>query len=153
MSVSIWYCSSSGKLHSVGAVDKLMDTPSRDLSIFIHLAVWANVLGTTLMGIGGALLECPKSQITIRIAFSILPILIILSVPFLTCCKRQWFYIEPGHCNPYRNVLSVLNFARKHKYPLQRSAFTYCDDERPSRIDFAKSRYGGPFTTEKVEDV
>ena len=50
-------------------------------------------------------------------------------------------------------VASVLHYARKHKYPLQRSAFTYCDDERPSRIDFAKERYGGPFTTEQVEDV
>ena len=29
-------------------LDQLMDTPSRGLSIFIHLAVWANVLGTTL---------------------------------------------------------------------------------------------------------
>ena len=50
-------------------------------------------------------------------------------------------------------IFMVLNFARKHKYPLQRSAFTYCDDERPSRLDFAKERFGGPFTTEKVEDV
>ena len=52
-------------------------------------------------------------------------------------------------------MINVLNFARKFKYPLQRSAFTYCDDERPSRIDFAELRYGGPFTTEhcQVEDV
>ena len=137
-------------------LDQLMDTPSRGLSIFIHLAVWANVLGTTFMDVGGALLECATLQITVRIAWNVLPILIVFSIPFLliiTCCKRQWFYTEPGHRNPYQNVLKVLNFARKYKYPLQRSAFTYCDDERPSRIDFAKSRYGGPFTTEQVEDV
>ena len=35
----------------------------------------------------------------------------------------------------------------------QRSAFTYSDDEKPSRFDYAKERYGGPFTTEQVEDV
>ena len=34
-----------------------------------------------------------------------------------------------------------------------RSAFTYCEDELPSRMDFGKSKYGGPFTTEQVEDV
>jgi peptide/histidine transporter 3/4 len=137
-------------------LDQLMDSPSRGLSIFIHLAIWANVLGTTLVAIGGALAECPTVQIKVRVAWNVLPILILFSIPFLlifTCCKRQWFYSEPGHRNPYRNVLKVLNFARKHKYPLQRSAFTYCDDERPSRVDFAKSRYGGPFTTEQVEDV
>ena len=137
-------------------LDQLMDAPSSTLTIFIHLAVWTNNLGTTLMGISGAVAQCPTLLITNRIAWNVLPILIVFSIPFLliiTCCKRQWFYTEPGHRNPYRNVLKVLNFARKHKYPLQRSAFTYCDDERPSRIDFAKSRYGGPFTTEQVEDV
>ena len=41
-------------------LDQLMDTPSRGLSIFIHLAVWTNDFGTTLMDIGGALLECPS---------------------------------------------------------------------------------------------
>ena len=50
-------------------------------------------------------------------------------------------------------VVKVLNFAKRHRYPLQRSAFTYCDDEEPCRIDFGKERYGGPFTTEQVEDV
>ena len=50
-------------------------------------------------------------------------------------------------------VIEVLRFARRHKYPLLRSAFTYCDDDRTSRLDYAKARYGGPFTTEQVEDV
>ena len=63
------------------------------------------------------------------------------------------FYSESGRHNPYKVVYKVLNFARKHKYPFQRSAFTYCDDELPSRIDFAKERFGGPFTTEQVQDV
>jgi len=40
-----------------------------------------------------------------------------------------------------------------YKYPRQRSAFTYWEDKIPSRIDLAKSKYGGPFTTEQVEDV
>ena len=53
-----------------------MDTPSRGLSIFIHLAVWANVLGTTLMGVGRQLLQCPKSQVTVRIVSNVSPILI-----------------------------------------------------------------------------
>ena len=46
-----------------------------------------------------------------------------------------------------------MKYAAKHKYPVQRSAFTYCDDQQPSRLDYGKSKYGGPFTTEQVEDV
>ena len=47
----------------------------------------------------------------------------------------------------------MLKFAAKHKSPVRRSAFTYCEDELPSRIDLGKQKYGGPFTTEQVEDV
>ena len=137
-------------------LDQLTDSPSKDLRVFVHLAIWANILGTTITDIGGAIFKCPILKLNVRIGYNVVSILVILSIPFLlilTCCKYQWFNTEPGHRNPYRNVFKVLNFTRKHKYPLHRSAFTYCDDERPSRIDFAKSRYGGPFTTEQVEDV
>ena len=40
-----------------------------------------------------------------------------------------------------------------HDYPRLQSAFTYSGNERPSRMDYAKERYGGPFTAEQVEDV
>ena len=32
-------------------------------------------------------------------------------------------------------------------------AFTYIDEEQPSRIDYGKVKFGGPFTEEEVEDV
>ena len=41
----------------------------------------------------------------------------------------------------------------KHKTPIRRSAFTYCEDELPSGMNLGKEKYGGPFTTEQVEDV
>jgi hypothetical protein len=50
-------------------------------------------------------------------------------------------------------IYKVIKFAIVTKHPRCRSAFTYCEDELPSRIDFGKSKYGGPFTTEQVEDV
>ncbi len=55
--------------------------------------------------------------------------------------------------NPYYQVYAIIKYAYHHKKPVRRSAFTYCEDERPSRIDYGKQRYGGPFTTEQVEDV
>ena len=56
--------------------------------------------------------------------------------------------------NPYKMILRVLNFARKHKGPVGHpSAFAYSDEFKPSRLDYAKERYGGPFTTSDVEDV
>ncbi len=61
--------------------------------------------------------------------------------------------IEPHSKSPVKTVFGVLKFAAKHKHPVRRSAFTYCEDERPSRLDLGKAKYGGPFTTENVEDV
>ena len=55
--------------------------------------------------------------------------------------------------NPYHLIYHVLKFAKEHKCPIQCSAFTYWENEIPSRIDLGKSKYGGPFTTEEVEDV
>ena len=58
-----------------------------------------------------------------------------------------------GNSNPYYLIYRVLKFAKHHKCPIQRSALTYWEDEIPSRIDLGKSKYGGPFTIEEVENV
>ena len=65
----------------------------------------------------------------------------------------HWLIDHRQSHNPLKTVYRVLKFAKQHKYPVNRSAFTYCEDEIPSRIDLGKSKYGGPFTTEEVEDV
>ena len=60
---------------------------------------------------------------------------------------------EPTTQNPFKLVYRVISHAIRYKHPRQRSAFTYCEEDIPSRIDLAKSKYGGPFTVEQVEDV
>ena len=65
----------------------------------------------------------------------------------------KWLIIEPKSPQSLRTIYYVLKFAAKHKAPLNRSAFTYWEEDIPSRIDLGKSKYGGPFTTEQVEDV
>ena len=64
-----------------------------------------------------------------------------------------WLIIEPQSPKSLKTIYQVLKFAAKHKAPLDRSAFTYWENDIPSRIDLGKSKYGGPFTTEQVEDV
>ena len=50
-------------------------------------------------------------------------------------------------------IYNVLRYAQKYTYPVRRSALTYWEDKVPSRIDLGKSKYGGPFTTEEVENT
>ena len=65
----------------------------------------------------------------------------------------KWLIIEPKSPQSLKTIYRVLKFAAKHKAPLNRSALTYWEEDIPSRIDLGKSKYGGPFTTEQVEDV
>ena len=60
---------------------------------------------------------------------------------------------EPVTQNPFKLLYQVIIYAIKNKQPRCRSAFTYCENDVPSRIDFGKNKYGGPFTTEQAEDV
>ena len=61
--------------------------------------------------------------------------------------------VEPRSPQSLKLIFRVLKFAAKHKAPVNRSALTYWEEDIPSRVDLGKSKYGGPFTTEQVEDV
>ena len=69
------------------------------------------------------------------------------------CLSLQWLDRTHKVTNPIKLIIQVLNYTRKHRYPERRSAFTYLDEEQPSRMDFGKAKFGGPFTEEEVEDV
>ena len=66
---------------------------------------------------------------------------------------KNYLIKEPITQNPFSLIFKVVRYAIRNKRPRQRSAFTYYEDDLPSRIDFGKHKYGGPFTTEQVEDV
>ena len=76
---------------------------------------------------------------------------VVLILDFLLA--KKWLIIEPKSPQSLTTIYQVLKFAAKHKAPLNRSALTYWEENVPSRMDLGKSRYGGPFTTEQVEDM
>ena len=84
---------------------------------------------------------------------SLLPVLLLSVGLILDFYFHHKLVKEPVTVNPVSLIFKVLKYAAKHKNPVQRSAFTYCENEQPSRLDYGKSKYGGPFTTEQVEDV
>ena len=131
-------------------IDQLHDAPTDDSVLYIHWYVWTSYAGLLPMKLG----------FTISGFFSIISVCFI-SLPLfflgVTLCiqryKRHWFLIDSGSRNPYKLVYKVIKFAKDHTNPIRRSAFTYYEDELPSRLDLGKKKYGGPFTTEQVEDV
>ena len=66
---------------------------------------------------------------------------------------KKHFYIDQISQHPIKLICKVLQYAWKHTCPENRSAFTYWEEDIPPRIDLGKMKYGGPFTTEEVEDT
>ena len=134
-------------------LDQLLDASSNELSLFLHWFVWTENLGQLFVRVLGSILVVSKNWKDIVLPFPIAFLLSLSVLLVLSCCKHRWFHSEPRTQNPYGTVYQVLKFVAKHDKPIRRSALTYCDDERPTRMEFAKQRFGGPFTTEMVEDV
>ena len=154
-------------------MDQLHDCPGEDRTLFIHWYVWVyfvtTVVGQLAWNLAKQLPYNSENLIVYTgshvsrwynfvgyVLLGLIPILVIISLIVTLCLakrRRNWFLIEPGTVNPYRLVYVVSKFARQHETPLQRSAFTYCEDEIPTGLDIGKGKYGGPFSTEQVEDV
>ena len=141
-------------------LDQLHDAPTDDSVLYVHWYVWTNYLGISLTQICISLLSANDSTESFYIIIVSLFGIFLMSMCILgvTLCihqykKNPWHLIETGSRNPYKLVYKVVEFAAQHKNAIRRSAFTYCEDELPSRLDLGKEKYGGPFTTEQVEDV
>ena len=130
-------------------IDQLTDASSSDICSYISWYVWIFVLASNLAAVTQ---NCFCGSYNEVIGFFILPLLgtaVIVS----DLCFNKWLVKEPAVRNPFKIIFQVLRYAMKNKYPRLRSAFTYWEDKPYSRIDLGKAKYGGPFTTEQVEDV
>ena len=148
-------------------LDQLHDSPTEYLVLYIHWYVVLSYVGTELIKIptstftsvcNPTLFDNNSTWLMILVGivsgFVVVMYLFLLISLCVAFCKRHtWFLSDPGSRNPYKLVYKVISFAREHRNPVRRSAFTYCEDELPSRLDLGKEKYGGPFTTEQVEDV
>lgn len=140
-------------------IDQLQDSPSEDSIFYIILYVWTGFGGKALAKIPFVFADKLCGKFGFQLIHGVGAVLVIALVLLLgislsaSNSNRQWFFIDTAARNPYRLVYGVVRFAAKHRNPVRRSAFTYCEDELPSRLDLAKEKYGGPFSTEQVEDV
>ena len=157
-------------------MDQLLEESSEKISTFIHWYYWSIGVGISLMTLPitaflsiGMYTKCSIIDIHVSTSKSYdrsyyvrAPLMmsaallqtIMASVSFIVLlrCKKH-LSIEPAGNNPFATVYQVLKYSWKHKVPERRSAFTYWEEDIPRRIDLGKNKYGGPFTTEEVEDT
>ena len=64
---------------------------------------------------------------------------VIVSVVLIThSFFKHWLETTPLIINPIKLIAKVLNYARKNKYPRNRSALTYWEENYPSQLDLGK---------------
>ena len=129
-------------------LDQLQDASTTEITAFISWFLWTYMSGGIVISFAYTCIDQKYHIIGKLYACICLTMVLILS--FLS---NNVLIKEPVTQNPFKLVYKVVKFAIKNKYPRCRSAFTYCEDELPSRLDLGKHKYGGPFTTEQVEDV
>ena len=146
-------------------MDQLHDSSTQDSILFVHWYVWLSHLSVLVTGVPWSLFFYDTWHLNYADAFRIVSLSLYILISgvisfflIVSLCvvhhRQRWFLIESsGRVNPYKLVYRVIKFAWRHKIPVRRSAFTYCEDEWPSRLDLGKQKYGGPFTVEQVEDV
>ena len=130
-------------------LDQLIDASSSDICSFISWGVWLYYLAYT-MAVFSQHYMCGINDFPLSFLFVSLTITVVV-LSDVAC--NHWLVKEPVTQNPLKLIYQVLRYAVKNKYPRMRSAFTYWEDKPYSRIDLGKRKYGGPFTTEQVEDV
>ena len=149
--------------------DQLLDAPSHYIGLFIHWCMWAESLGGFLVQIVKASTDPYSHEVdahenlnsisskveegSIMMAFPVFSI-VLISMCALQKTSFLKFIITRVRFNPYKLVLKVAVFAIANDRPISPpSAFVYSDRRIPTRMDFAKERFGGPFANSDVEDV
>ena len=133
-------------------IDQMIGDSADDIIAAIQWYCWAFALGIAAQYLPICLSIVTQRQniLLLYLSFSFLS----LSVVLITdCLCHKWLDVHYKKSKPFNIIFNVLNYARKTKYPERRSAFTYIDEEEPSRLDYGKHNFGGPFTEEEVEDV
>jgi len=131
-------------------VDQLLGASGEQLSAVIHWYFFSLYSGLLV----DLVLSCATDvRSVVYLVFLAVQCILLLLVLLSSCFLHRWLDKQPQISNPIKLIARVLNYARKNKCPRNRSAFTYLDEEHPSRLDFGKDKFGGPFIEEEVEDV
>ena len=137
------------------ALDQMIGASAEELSAAVQWYCWGYYIGLLMKDV----LQCVPIPNQLQyldilpVIFLTLSTLCLSAVLIMDCLYHKWLDTNNKTGNPIKLIFQVLNYARKNKCPRLRSALTYIDEEHPSRLDFGKHKFGGPFTEEEVEDV
>ena len=140
------------------AMEQIPEASSDQASSLVSWFVFSTALGMWLSAVMGSVYsDCITSSgdqsyeylPCYKLIFATLTALVLCSILLL---KHRLLDYMPAS-NSMHLIYDVLKYSLKNKSPENRSALTYWEENPPSRLNLGKSKYGGPFTNEQVEDV
>jgi len=131
-------------------MDQFLDASSMEIISYINWYVWVFLLSGIVVRIS-QIKDCYgyKYEEATFFVLAIFWMFTIISDIFL----NHWLVKEPVVHNPLKLIVQVCKYAVKNKYPQLRSSFYFWDRKPHSRLDLGKAKFGGPFTSDQVEDV
>lgn len=145
-------------------MDLLMDSSSTKYSSFIYWYSWMFFLGGKAFSVVEYLPGKQNVEGKLALSFSAF---FFFSVSLLFYFIISWQLQEnlnTQRFNPYMKIFRIFKYSlvdhkreesQHHQLPRStyRSAYTYWEDASISKLDIAKSKYGGPYSQEEVENV
>jgi len=127
--------------------DQLADASSVEITRFICWGAWMWFLGSVIGGVTHACFYSYQS-----LSYILYPTIITLAVS-ADFILNNWLDKQPLPLANYLiKMVKVLLYAKKHRYPTVMAPHDW-DERRSIRLDVSKHEYGGPFSSEEVEDV
>ena len=127
-------------------IDQLTDAPTWQLSSYISWYCWCYYFSNAVISILDCLIY-PWSLVRSAVMAAALTVAVVIDILY-----NDKLIKAPLSPNPLVLIFKVLKYASRNKYPQAWSAYSYWD-ERKCRIDLSKSKYGGPFGSDEVEEV
>ena len=113
-------------------VDQILDASSDEVKAFIAWYSWTYISSQ----VTASLTQYYVSAVQYKLLSLSLLVCVNLSIAMsLNLVFRSILIMEPSAKDPFKMVCKVITYALKNKQPRLRSAFTYWEDNIPSRIN------------------
>ena len=142
----IGYCSFRSNIVQF-SIDQSVGASADELSAIIYWHSACQPIVYVIIEIGLTLIK------QFAIVYYVLSGVVVSIVIISNSLFKHWLDTTPHKINPVKLIAKVLNYSIKNKYPGNRSALTYWEEDYPSRLDLGMEKYGGPFSEEEVQDV
>ena len=119
-------------------MDQLHDSPADHQRLFIHWYIWIYYFVLLITQLAMTPQQIVPNLIlnVLSLIFLVLTIVLLVVSLVFSFRRKHWFIIDNGRINPYKMVYKVSKFAKQHKVPIHRSAFTYLLQRRWRMLKF-----------------